>query len=99
MILELGYAVKALGWERVICFCNTDFRSEYPFDTEHNRITDFSLERKSKKEVKADIAKIIFINIRDVRKQVPRAKQGMATHIVGTYDFDNKKSDYQVAAA
>ncbi len=91
VMLELGYAVKALGWERVICLCNTDFGNEYPFDIEHNRITDFSLEGKSKKEVKADIAKIIFINIRDIRKQVPRAKQGMATHIVGTYDFSSKK--------
>lgn len=91
VMLELGYAVKALGWERVICLCNTDFGNEYPFDIEHIRITDFSLEDKSKKEVKADIAKIIFINIRDIRKQVPRAKQGRATHIVGTYDFSSKK--------
>jgi len=91
VMLELGYAVKALGWERVICLCNTDFGNEYPFDIEHNRITDFSLEGKSKKEVKTDIAKIIFSNIRDIRKQVPRAKQGVATHIVGTYDFSSKK--------
>lgn len=91
VMLELGYAVKALGWERVICLCNVDFGTEYPFDIEHNRITNFSLEGKSKKEVKADIAKVIFINIRDIRKQVPRAKQGMATHIVGTYDFNCKK--------
>ena len=91
VMFELGYAVKALAWERVICLCNTDFGNEYPFDIEHNRITNFSLEGRSRKEVKADIAKIIFINIRDIRKQVPRAKQGMATHVVGTYDFSSKK--------
>lgn len=89
VLLELGYAVKTLGWERVICLCNTDFGDKYPFDIAHNRITDFSLEGKSKKEVKGEIAKIIFINIRDLRKHPPRAKVGVATHIIGTYDFES----------
>lgn len=91
VLLELGYAVKTLGWERVICFCNTDYGKEYPFDIAHNRITSFSLDCKSRKEVKSDIAEIIFINIRDLRKQPPRAKAGMAAHIVGTYDFEGQK--------
>lgn len=86
VLLELGYAVKTLDWERVICLCNTDYGDKYPFDIAHNRITDFSLEGKSKKEVKADLAKIIFTNIRDIRKQLPRAKAGVTTHIVGTYN-------------
>lgn len=91
VLLELGYAVKTLGWERVICLCNTDYGDKYPFDIAHNRITDFSLEGRSKKEVKDDIAKIIFINIRNLRKQLPRAKEGMAAHIIGTYDFESQK--------
>lgn len=91
VLLELGYAVKTLGWDRVICLCNTDYGDKYPFDIAHNRITDFSLEGKSKKEVKSDIAKIIFINIRDIRKQPPRAKDGLATHIIGAYDFESQK--------
>lgn len=89
VMLELGYAVKTLGWERVICLCNTDYGDKYPFDIAHNRITDFSLEGKSKKEVKGDIAKIIFTNIRDIRKQPPRAKSGVATHIIGSYNFES----------
>lgn len=91
VLFELGYAVKTLGWERVICLCNTDYGDKYPFDIAHNRITDFSLEGKSKKEVKSDIAKIIFTNIRDIRKQPPRAKEGLATHIIGAYDFESQK--------
>lgn len=87
VMLELGYAVKTLGWERVLCLCNVDYGEEYPFDIAHNRITRYSLEGKSKKEVAGDIAKIIFINIRDIRKLPPRAKAGMATHIIGEYDF------------
>lgn len=89
VMVELGYAVKTLGWERLICLCNTDFGNKYPFDIAHNRITDFSLKSKSKNEVKNDIAKIIFINIRDLRKKPLRAKTGMAVHIIGTYSFDD----------
>lgn len=91
VLLELGYAVKTLGWDRVICLCNTDYGDNYPFDIAHNRITDFSLEGKSKKEVKSDIAKIIFMNIRDLRKQPPRVKEGLASHIIGAYDFGSQK--------
>ena len=87
VMVELGYAVKTLGWERIICLCNTDYGNQYPFDIAHNRITGFSLESKSRKEVKSDIAKIIFINIRDLRKQPPRAKAGMSAHIIGGYSF------------
>lgn len=90
VLLELGYAVKTLGWERVICLCNTDFGDEYPFDIAHNRITTFSLEGKSKNEVKNDIAKIIFFDVRTLRKTKPRAKAGEAIHIVGTYDFEER---------
>lgn len=90
VLLELGYAVKTLGWERVICLCNTDYGDEYPFDVAHNRITTYSLEGKNKREVARDIAKIIFINIRDIRKLKPRTKLGIAHHIVGTYDYESR---------
>ena len=89
VMFELGYAVKTLSWERVICLCNTDYGNKYPFDIAHNRITGFSLEGKSRKEVKSDLAKIIFINIRDLRKQPPRVKAGLAAHIIGAYSFDD----------
>ena len=87
VLLELGYAVNVLGWERVICLCNTDFGDAYPFDIAHNRITGYSLEGKKEKEVRNYVRKIIFSNIRDLRNAPPRAKVGEAVHILGTYDF------------
>lgn len=90
VMLELGYAVKTLGWERVLCICNVDYGEAYPFDIAHNRITRYSLDGKVKKEVAYELAKIIFTNIRDIRKLKPRAKAGMATHIVGTYNFEQQ---------
>lgn len=87
VLLELGYAVKTLDWERVICLCNTDYGEEYPFDIAHNRITRFSLSNRNKNDVLFEISKIIFSNIRELKKLPPRAKAGMSTHVVGTYDF------------
>lgn len=86
VMLELGYAVRVLGWERVICLCNVDYGNEYPFDIAHNRITNYSLDGKSKKEVESELSIIIFKNIRDLRKLPPKAKSGMSTHIVGAYN-------------
>lgn len=91
VLLELGYAVKTLGWERVICLCNGDNGKEYPFDVSHNRITDFSLTGKSRAEEKYRIAKIIFRNIRDLQNGQPRTKLNMAAHNVGGYDPRNQK--------
>lgn len=69
VLIELGYAVKTLGWDRIVCLCNTDFGEEYPFDIAHNRIANFSFDGKSRKEVLADISRIIFTNIRDIRSK------------------------------
>lgn len=92
VMLELGYASKRLGWERIICLCNVDYGREYPFDIAHNRISNFSFEGKTRKEVESELVKIIFTNIRDIRKLKPKAKAGAATHIIGAYN----SGDYSV---
>ena len=88
VIAELGYAVKTLSWDRVICLCNTDFGDDFPFDIEHNRRTPFSLEGRKKSEVRREIAQIIFSNIQELKGQPSRTKPGKANHIVGLYAFD-----------
>ena len=91
VLLELGYAAKTLGWERVICLCNTDFGSDYPFDIAQNRRTPYSLVGKDKEAVRREVAKIIFDNIKTLKEQPPRTKKGVAAHIIGTYDFEKQK--------
>lgn len=46
VLIELGYAIKALGWDRIILLYNKDFGEieELPFDINHRRMTSFSLE-------------------------------------------------------
>ena len=90
VMMELGYAVKTLGWERVLCICNTDFGEDYPFDIEHNRITRYSLEGKNKEAEKTDLVKILFNNICILKKLPPKAKPGKVNYLVGTYDFDEQ---------
>lgn len=91
VMLELGYAVKTLSWERVLCISNTDFGSDYPFDIDHNRQTSFSLDGKDKKAVRRRLAKKISEDIQTLQGQLPRAKAGFSSHIIGSYDFNQQK--------
>ena len=90
VMLELGYAVKTLTWDRIICLANTDFGDIFPFDFNHNRRTDYSLKEKNRDNEKNRVSKVIFKNIRDLRDAPPRVKIGKATHIIGSYDFEKK---------
>lgn len=90
VLLELGYAVKTLTWERVICLCNTDFGADFPFDFAQNRRTCYSLEGKTKADVRREVVKTIFRNIQKLKDQVPRAKAGMAAHKIGAYDLEQQ---------
>lgn len=92
VLIELGYAVKVLGWENVICFLNTDFGEEklLPFDLNHHRVTGYSLKGKEKAEVKRNLRDIISSTVMTLMEQGVRPKAGFAAHIVGSYDFNTK---------
>lgn len=61
VLIELGYASKALGWEKVICIYNIDYGSidDLPFDLRQRRPLTYSLSQKPKNEVRAEIARSI----------------------------------------
>ncbi len=88
VLVELGYAVHLLGWERIICICNDYYGTpkELPFDIQQNRILRYSLEGQNRKAVMFEVAETIFSDIRALREMLPRAKKGEALHIVGAYD-------------
>lgn len=46
VMIELGYAIKTLGWERIILLQCKDYGDveELPFDINHRRICSFSIE-------------------------------------------------------
>jgi len=49
--IELGYAVKTLGWERVICVVNGDYCNieHLPFDIRNNRASVYPTTGYQKK--------------------------------------------------
>ncbi len=52
VLIELGYAVRILGWERIVCICDTQINSleELPFDIRGHRITTFQGAEQSSKQ-------------------------------------------------
>lgn len=66
VLIELGYAVNVLGWDNIICICNTSEGKieNLPFDIKQRRITKYSLSEKKQKEKQVekltDIFKIAF---------------------------------------
>lgn len=65
VIFELGYAIKALGWEKIICIVNEEFGKidKLPFDISHKRLVTYNLNEKEKLREKKKIIDIIKTNI------------------------------------
>lgn len=76
VLVELGYAVRVLGWENVICIMNDDYSNggELPFDIEHHRLTKYSLNQHNKSEVRRQLRDIIsstILNVLDSGRRIP----------------------------
>ena len=69
VLIELGYAIKTLGWERILLLQCKDYGDieELPFDINHRRIVNFSLGletcNKNKSESKEYVIKCISESI------------------------------------
>ncbi|RZK42680.1 MAG: hypothetical protein EOO90_06475 [Pedobacter sp.] len=52
VLIELGYAVKTLGWDRVICVVNNGVCKvdDLPFDIRNNRVSTYSLKSTGDKK-------------------------------------------------
>ena len=88
VLLELGYAAGILGWERCVCFANSDFGDfkKLPFDLNHRRITDISYKNTTRSKAIEVISDIITSTVEEyIDKQLP--KNGFAFHKVGGYNF------------
>lgn len=92
VLIELGYAVKVLSWERIICFINTDYGQEaaLPFDLNHHRVTGYSLSNYEKAEVRKELRDIVSSTVLTLMENGPRPKAGFAGHIVGGYSAEFK---------
>lgn len=57
VLIELGYAARTLGWDKIICIFNSDYGSfsDLPFDLRNRRIMQYSLKDKLKSDVKKSL--------------------------------------------
>ena len=65
VLVELGYAAKALGWEKVICLFNKKYGelTDVPFDINHRRILVYDSDKANEKH---RVSEIIFKNISEM---------------------------------
>ena len=93
VLVELGYAAHSLGWNRIICFCNTEYGDigQLPFDIQHNRVHGYSLNEasRSRKDVILEQAQFIIHDICALRDQLPRSMQKEACHVLGAFCMDS----------
>lgn len=70
VLIELGYAARVLGWERVFCIYNTDYGSvdDLPFDLRQRRPIQYSLKGKNKADVRNSMAQILSDSILELHK-------------------------------
>jgi hypothetical protein len=71
VLIELGYAARTLGWEKIICICNTDFGGldNLPFDLRNRRVIPYSLKDKNKSDVKKSLANVIKKSIIEMKSK------------------------------
>jgi len=65
VIFELGYAIKSLGWEKIICIVNQEFglSDDLPFDMKHRRNLFYNISTKERKNEKRKIVDAIKYNV------------------------------------
>jgi hypothetical protein len=88
VLIELGYAVRVLGWDRVICIINADHggAERLPFDLCHHRVLSYSIEKSSKNDIRNEIRDVISSTVMTMMENGLRAKAGFASYVVGCYD-------------
>lgn len=71
VLIELGYAIKALGWDHIILLYDEEYGSieELPFDINHQRMTKYSLSKEEKEDIKGKIAKNISLTIEILKER------------------------------
>jgi hypothetical protein len=74
VLVELGYAISILGWERIIMVfnkCHGKFPSELPFDLDKRRTTNFRITNKTDNDGKSDLTHKLKMAIETIYKKNP----------------------------
>ena len=74
VLVELGYAIAELGWERIILLFNKEFGvfpQDLPFDIDRHRTTPFSIKDKTDKSGKAQLSQVLKSALITIIQQKP----------------------------
>ena len=71
VLFELGYASRALGWNKIICIFNTDsgMLSDMPFDLRNRRIMTYSAMTDSRSKSKNDLSNDIVAAVQEMQRK------------------------------
>ena len=85
VLLELGYAVKTLGWDRIICFYNIKYGSidDVPFDLSHRRIFCYNSDKVNEKE---EVSMALAVGIKEMMSK-GLVGNPLRDHMKGRIDY------------
>lgn len=107
VLIELCYAIKTLGWNRIILLYDRDFGTveELPFDINHQRMTGYSLEEESKSQARDTVINHIAATVELLKEQhilhggqpeTVAARRRLTTLLLDAlrrvYDFYNRRT-------
>src|SRR5690606_13757815 len=74
VLIELGYAVASLGWERIIMLFNKsfgEFPTDIPFDIDRRRISDYKVSDKEDNSGKGNLRQLLKLAINTIIEKNP----------------------------
>jgi len=74
VLIELGYAIATLGWDRIIMLFNTihgNFPNDLPFDIDRHRSTPFTVNDKNDNKGKSELTQTMKIAIKAIIEKQP----------------------------
>jgi len=74
VLIELGYAIATLGWERIIMVFNElhgTFPSDLPFDIDRHRATPFKISDKKDNNGKSQLSQVLKVAVKAIIKKAP----------------------------
>ena len=71
VVFEFGYAIKSLGWEKIICIINEEYGipDSLPFDIKHRRLLTYNLNIRDRKTEKQKLVKAILASINILKER------------------------------
>ena len=93
VLIELGYAVSCLGWEKIILFCNEIYGSgeDLPFDIRQHRRIPFELRpEEPKAPVRDALSKLIKARLVEIIENSDFKKQTKRPFLLAEWNFIDK---------